>query len=403
MISTHILDNGLRVVTADAAGPVSYIGLAVNAGSRDDPHDAPGLAHFLEHTIFKGTTHRKAWHISNRMETVGGELNAYTTKELTMVYTVAPAGHTGRALELLADLVKNSIFPTPDIERERDIIIEEIHSYADSPSESVFDEFDELLYAGSDMAHNILGTPESVRNLTGEMARSFLERHYVPAQMSLYCVDANPARALRLIERHFGNLCFKSHDSLREVPAVRPVFEVVRDRNNSQANTILGCRVPGRNNPLRHALMLFNNILGGPAINSRLCQQIRERRGWVYTIESNIVNFSDCGTFYVYFGSDPSTVTRCCRIVREQINRLAQAPLSPAAFAKVRDQYCGQLNVLADNRESEAMALGRSLLLYGQVNTLDDTVDAIRNLSAENLLETAQFIASQTLSRLTIL
>lgn len=397
------LSNGLRCVARHSAGAVSYIGLAVNAGSRDDYPDAPGLAHFLEHTIFKGTRHRRAWHISNRMESIGGELNAYTTKELTMLYTIAPAGYVDRALELLADLVKNASFPTADVERERDIIIEEIHSYYDSPSEAVFDEFDENIYAGSAMAHNILGTEESVRRLDGTVARDFLDRYYVPANMVLYCVDPNPEKALKLAERYFGDMDHPAPVHNRIAPPVQSVFEKVSERDNSQANTICGCRIPGRHDPMRYAMMLFNNVLGGPALNSRLCQEIREKRGLVYSIESNVVMLSDCGTFTVYFGSDKSTVKRCERIIRDQIRRMADNPLSPRAFAQVRDQYCGQLDVLSDNRENCAMELGRSLLLYDEVRDLRYISDRIREVTAEQVRRCAEMITEADLSRLTLL
>lgn len=392
--------NGLRCVAEHSAGPVSYIGLAVNAGSRDDETGIYGQAHFVEHTIFKGTKHRRAWHISNRIESVGGELNAFTTKEMTMVYTIAPTGYAGRALELLSDLVKNASFPAPDTERERDIVIEEIHSYRDNPSEAVFDEFDELIYAGSAMAHNILGSEESVRRLTGSDARRFLDRFYNPRNMTLYCVDADPGRAMKLAERYFGDMNFPQAVTLRATPKVVDPFDVTRDRGNSQANTLLGVRIPDRYDSMRYPLTLFNNLLGGPAINSILCQQIRERRGLVYSIESNVVMMSDCGTFTVYFGSDPQTVNKCTRLVRESIDRLAQDTLSPRAFAKARDQFCGQLSVLSDNRENCAMSLGRSLLMYGEVRGLDYNIEQVRAVTAHQLRNAAELVASQTLSRL---
>lgn len=392
--------NGLRCVAERSAGPVSYIGLAVDAGSRDDDPQHYGLAHFLEHTIFKGTRHRRAWHISNRMESVGGELNAYTTKEMTMVYTIAPAGYADRALELLSDLVKNASFQQAETERERDIVIEEIHSYRDNPSEAVFDEFDELLYAGSGMAHNILGSEESVRGLDGHAARAFLDRYYTPGNMVLYCVDADPHKAVRLAERHFGDMRFPTASHHRVPPPVASPFDVSRDHSNSQANALLGVRIPDRNDAMRFPLTLFNNLLGGPAINSILCQQIRERRGLVYSIESNVVMMSDCGSFTVYFGSDPATVDKCTRLVRESIDRIAQKTLSPAAFAKARDQFCGQLSVLSDNRENCAMSLGRSLLMYGEVRGLEYNIEQIRSITAEQLRSAAELVASQTLSRL---
>lgn len=385
-----------------SAGPVSYIGLAVNAGSRDDPQSAPGLAHFLEHVIFKGTKHRRAWHITNRMESVGGELNAYTTKELTMLYTIAPVGHSLRAVELLADLVKNASFPEAETIRERDIVIEEISSYYDSPGDAVFDEFDELLYSGSGMAHNILGSEESVRHLDGRGAREFLDRYYVPANMAMYCVDSDPEKTLRYIERYFGDMEFEFTGHNRIVPPVNAPFDETRPRGNTQANTVLGCRVPGRRSNDRYALMLFNNILGGPGLNSRLNQQIRERRGLVYTIESTLTLLSDCGSLNIYYGCDPENVEKCRRLVREQIERLAEKELGELAFRHAKEQYCGQLAVLADNRENCAMALGRSLINYGRVTGLDELAKGIKNVTPGELRETACKIADTTLSRLTI-
>ena len=386
-----------------SAGPVSYIGLAVNAGSRQDPADLPGLAHFLEHTVFKGTRHRKAWHISSRMEAVGGELNAYTTKELTMIYTVAPSGNTARSLDLLADLVKNAIFPEAETLRERDVVIEEINSYIDSPSDAVFDTFEELIFAGSPLAHNILGTPESVERLDGPAARRFLDTYYTPGNMALYCVDSDPDKALKLIEKYFGDLEFPTAERVQTAPPVPDPFVLETDRHNTQANTVLGCRTPGRDDPARFPLMLFSNILGGPGLNSRLNQQIRERRGLVYTIECNLAMYSDCGTFTVYFGSDASAIKKCVRLVNDEILRLASEKLSPRAFNAARDQYCGQLAVLADNRENCAMSLGRSLLFHDEVRTLDYTAEHIRAVTPEELRMAAETVAKAVLSRYTIL
>lgn len=385
-----------------ASGPVSYIGLAVDAGSRDDPADGYGLAHFLEHTIFKGTRRRRAWHITNRMERIGGELNAYTTKELTMIYTVAPSGHTERAIELLADLVKCATFPAQECEREKDIVIEEIHSYSDSPSDAVFDEFDEFFYAGSGMAHNILGSEATVRGLDGAKARAFLDHCYTPGRITIYCVDSEPQKGLRLIERYFGDMDHPDAARTREVPPVNAPFEKVIDKGHTQANTILGCRIPGRISELRPAFSLFNNILGGPALNSRLAYNLRERHGLAYSVESNVMMFSDCGSFIVYLGHDPSTWKRCRKLIGDEIDSLAQSPMSPRAFERVRDQYCGQLAVLADNRESNAMALGRSLLFYDEVHTLSDTIEQIRRVTPEQLLMASRIVGESQMSILSI-
>lgn len=397
------LANGLRVVTHRLEGEVSYIGLVTGAGSRNEPAELEGLAHFVEHTVFKGTRHRSSWAISNRMEQVGGELNAYTSKEETMIYTNAPAGYESRALDLLADLVKNASFPKAEIEREREVIIEEINSYRDSPSDSVYDEFEELAYSGCPLAHNILGTPESVRSLTGEDARGFIDRWYTPRNMVVYaCGPGDPNKYLKLTEKYFGDLNFAETPRIREtIPALTP-FDETRDRDNHQANTVIGTRVFNREDPRRFALFLLNNYLGGPCMNSRLNLEMREKRGLVYTVESNVSLLSDTGLFTVYFGTDPSSVKKCEKIIRREIDRLAQNRLSDAAFNRISRQYCGQLLVSSDHRESRAMALAKSVLYFNQIVDIRATTERIRSVTAEDFREMAQLIAGNGLSRLTL-
>lgn len=397
----HTLSNGLRAVVERTNSEVSYVGALTNAGSRDEEIAHQGLAHFVEHTVFKGTRHRRSCHIASRMETIGGELNAYTTKEETMVYTNAPAGNVGRSLDLLSDLIKNCTFPPHEIEKEKEVIVEEINSYRDSPADSVYDEFDELIYAGSSLAHNILGTPESVRSLTGEAARGFIDAHYTPGNIVLYCSDpGDPERNLRLIERYFGDMEFPGGAPHREVPGVVAHFSEVHDRGGHQANCITGCRVFGRDDPRRHALFLLNNYLGGPCMNSRLNMEMRDRRGLVYTVESNVALLSDTGTMLIYYGCDPGQTARCQRIISSEIDRLAQNALTERTFAKVRDQYCGQLILSGEHRESRAMSLAKSLLYYGEIHDINYTSDRIRQLTAEDLMETARLIADSGLSTL---
>ncbi|MDE6028066.1 MAG: insulinase family protein, partial [Muribaculaceae bacterium] len=340
------LPNGLRVVAMQLSGEVSYIGMVVRAGSRNEDAEHEGLAHFVEHTLFKGTTNRKSWHISCRMEQVGGELNAYTTKEETMIYTNAPAGHAERAIELISDLVKNSNFPLSEIEKEREVIIEEIHSYQDSPAESVYDEFEELIYKGSSLAHNILGTPESVRRLSPADARGFIDRHYTPENMVVYCCDpGDPQKNIRLVEKYLGDLSFPCHKDREAAIAEAEIFNEVRDRDSHQANTIIGTRLFSRNDPRRHTLFLLNNYLGGPCMNSRLNMELRERRGLVYTVESNVSLLSDAGTMMIYFGTDPRSVDKCVAIIKKELDKVAQNLMPERSFAKIRDQYLGQLIV----------------------------------------------------------
>lgn len=397
------LRGGLRVVATRLPGDVSYIGLAVRAGSRNEDNEHEGLAHFVEHTLFKGTRHRKSWHISCRMEQVGGELNAYTTKEETMIYTNAPAGHAERAIELIADLVKYSNFPEAEIEKEREVIIEEIQSYKDSPSESVYDEFEELIYKGSSLAHNILGTPESVRRLTSADARSFIDSLYTPEDMVLYvCDPGDPEKNIRLAEKYFGDLDYTtSNRPDAPLPPVEP-FDQVRDHDNHQANTIVGTRLFSRNDPRRHALCLLNNYLGGPCMNSRLNMELRERRGLVYTVESNVSLLSDTGLILFYFGTDPASVNRCIAIIRKELLKVADSSLSERVFARIRDQYLGQMIVGSDHRESRCMSLAKSMLYYNEIHDIHSVTENIRNVTPEQFREMAQLIITNGLNRLTL-
>lgn len=398
------LHNGLRTVCWHTDGLVSYIGIVVNAGSRDEDADKEGLAHFVEHTIFKGTEKRRSWQVSSRMETVGGELNAYTSKEETMIYTNAPAGYEERAMELLSDLVTSSVFPASEIDRERDVVIEEINSYLDSPSDSVYDEFEELAYAGSGLAHNILGTAESVRSLSGSDCRNFIDRFYTPSEMVVYCCSPVPASRLgKLLERYFGCMHFPSARRERFCPPPMEAFSLCRDRGNHQANTIIGARLFGRSNPRRFALFLLNNYLGGPCMNSRLNRELREKRGYVYTVDSSISLMSDTGLMLIYFGSDPSTVDKCRKIVFSELDRLAQSPMGDVAFERIKRQYCGQLLVSSDHRENRAMSLAKSLLYYGCLHDISTMAANIEAVTAEDMRAVAELLAPSLCSSLTII
>ena len=397
------LKNGLRVVAMQLVGHVSYIGMVVRAGSRNEDADHEGLAHFVEHTIFKGTRRRKSWHISGRMEQVGGELNAYTTKEETMIYTNAPAGYAERAIELISDLVKRSNFPLSEIEKEREVIIEEIHSYEDSPAESVYDEFEELLYKGSPLAHNILGSPESVRRLSPDDARGFIDRNYTPENMVVYCCDpGDPEKNIRLVEKYLGDLSFPAAPRIDTSLPEAPAFDLVRDRDTHQANTILGTRLFSREDPRRHALFLLNNYLGGPCMNSRLNMELRERRGMVYTVESNVSLLSDTGSILIYFGTDPRSVDKCISLIKKEIDRAAQSAMPLRSFAKVRDQYLGQMIVGTDQRESRCMALAKSLLYYDEIHDIHTAAEHIRAVTPEDFRMMAEMILSNGLNRLTL-
>lgn len=396
------LSNGLRAVTARTPGAVSYIGVVVNVGSRDEC-DRHGLAHFVEHTLFKGTKKRKSWHISDRMESVGGELNAYTSKEETVVYISVPSGYVTRSLDLLSDLVTESIFPDAELDKERDVVSEEIYSYLDSPADSVYDEFEELIYAGSGLAHNILGTQESLARLSSADCRRFVDTFYTPTDMTVYCVDnGDPHKNMRLIEKYFGNMHFPAPQRERIMPAVPAPFNLTRDRDNHQANTIAGTRIFNRFDPRRFAMFLLNNYLGGPCMNSRLSNELRDKRGLVYTVDSSVSLLTDAGTFMVYFGCDSRNVKKCLQLIDKEIDKVAQSPMSPLKFEKIKRQYCGQLRLTSDNRESTSMSLGKSLLYFDTIHDIASTTAAISEVTAEQFMDAARMLSATPLSVLTL-
>lgn len=396
-----VLDNGLRCVYRQAPGAV-FCGLVVNVGSRNDPADLPGMAHFVEHTIFKGTSKRNSARIANYLECVGGELNAYTSKEETVVYAAAPSGYTARAFELLADITADSVFPAEELAKEREVIIDEINMYLDNPAERVFDEFDDLIYAGSAVGHNILGTPDSVRRIDSHHCREFLTRNYTAENSVLYCVsDDGVERVKRLAARVFSRLTSGPKRKSEARPEVNECFDEERQHSGHQAHTIMGCRVPGRFDESRYALFLLNNLLGGPGMNSVLNREMRDRRGLVYTVDSNVSLMSDSGTWLVYFGCDSHDVDKCRKIVTRELQHRADKVMSEATLNRAKTQYIGQLMISGEHKESRAMSLGKSVMYFGRVMDTDEVAERIRNVSGEEVRRAAEMICNHGLSRLT--
>lgn len=404
----HTLSNGMRVVACRSIGnAASYIGVIINAGSRDEASSVEGLAHFVEHTIFKGTDRRRSFHISNRMETIGGELNAYTSKEETVIFTNSPIGYAERALDLLADIIFNSRFPERELDMERTVVIEEIKSYLDSPAETVYDRFEELIYKGSGLSHNILGTEESVSRLSSADCRAFLDRYYTPSNMVLYISDPRPVeKSFRLAEKYFGGphpSAHASEDSLvasighsRITPPLHSPFNIVESRDGYQAHTITGCRLFPRTDPRRFALYLLNNYLGGPAMNSRLNQELRDRRGLVYSVDSNFALLSDAGVLMIYLGSSHDTVEKCLHLVDREIRRLADSELSQRTLDRIREQYYGQLMVSSDNRENRAMAMAKQLTYYGEVSGLATQIEHLRAVTPSEIRAVAELLTERS-------
>ena len=363
--SLHTLSNGLRVVYSRRNGNVAYCGVAVNAGSRDEDALHYGLAHFVEHTIFKGTRRRRAWHILNRMELVGGELNAYTTKEETLVYSVFPSGNMERAVELISDLVLNSVFPAKELEKEKEVVAEEIHSYRDTPSEAIYDDFEDLIFKGGELGHNILGTADCLANIGTNECLDYLKNLYVPTNMVLFAVGSIPDdRMFRLAERYFSPMHHCEQRKPRIYVPAAPAFDICSNTGSHQAHTLTGAATFGMHDSRKYALLLLNNLLGGPGMNSTLNVAIRERRGYAYTVESSVTLFSDCGLFSIYFGSDERNVKKCLR--------------------------------LSENLESNALTLGKGILNFGVVNTVDEVAAEIRAVTADGIREAAQMIGTRS-------
>lgn len=401
-IHYHTLANGLRLVHVSMPTQVAWCGLAINAGSRDEQEGHYGLAHFVEHTIFKGTKHRRAWHILNRMECVGGELNAYTTKEGTMLYSVFPGEHLPRAVDLLADLVQWSVFPQEELDRERDVVLEEAASYRDTPSDAVYDDFEDLLFADSELGHNILGRKEDLERLSSDDCMRYLKTLYVPANMAFFSVGpAHPDRVFRLAEKAFGAMSHALPPRHRSVPSSVAPFNKVIQIGTHQAHTIVGARVPDMSHPLRYALMLLNNILGGPGMNSLLNVELRERRGYVYTVESTLTLLSDCGWMEIYLGCDSRDVKSSLRVIDRITARLGQELLPERRLEAYKKQYCGQLVVAADSSEFMAMRAGRGLLYHGTVATVAQTIERIQAVTPDDIARAASYLSRDALSSLT--
>ena len=389
------LSNGLRVIHRHDASPVVYCGLGINAGSRDEAPGDEGLAHFCEHVTFKGTSRRRACHIINSLERVGGDLNAFTNKEDTVYYSAILRDHLPRAVDLLTDIVLHSTYPQAEIDREAEVIAVEIESYNDSPAELIYDEFDNMIFAGHPLGHNILGEAARIRQLTTEDAKRFTGMHYRPENMVFFAYgDISSTRLVRLLERatsDFPASTPRLPDLDTEGAALPPYVPVTRevDRGTHQAHVMVGCRAYGIHSERRIPLYLLNNILGGPGMNARLNIALRERRGLVYTVESSMANYSDTGAWSIYFGCDHQHVDRCLRLVRGELSRAASHPLTESQLAAAKRQLKGQIGIACDAREGFALSFGKSFLHYGWERDVERLYASIDSVTAEQMQEVA--------------
>lgn len=403
-VRTVLLSNGLRCVARQVAGATECCGVTFNSGSRDEIVDGDhGLAHFVEHTIFKGTTRRSGSYVLNRMEAVGGELNAFTTKEETTVYSLMPAGNFRRAMRLIGELASDSAFPEKGLQLEREVVCDEIDSYLDSPAEAAYDLFDEMAFAGNPLAHNILGRKQTVMSLTGERCRRYLrERFTANNGVCFYLGPAAPDAVFREMERASASLPPKAVETPRSLPSVCPPDVVVQDNGSHQCHTVMGTSIGGLHAPDRHITALAVNILGGPGMNALLNLALRERNGLVYTVEASTALYSDCGLMTIYFGCDHSDLEKCRRLVRRTLDRFAEKPLTERQLAAYKRQYLGQLTLGHDNKEQLALSSARAVLHGLNVPDLSETAAKIESISARQLNEAAIMLAEAPLRALTL-
>ena len=390
MYEYHTLPNGIKIILSHTPSRVIYSGVYINVGSRDESGADEGMAHFIEHSLFKGTEHRKAYHILNRIDGVGGELNAFTTKEETCVYATSLAEHLGRCLELFADVLFHSSFPEAEIEREKEVVIEEINSYSDSPSELIYDQYEELAYEGHPLSHNILGSKRNVRHFTPERLRLQMATNYAPSRMVISVVgDVDFKRLVRMCERYFGG--YESHPTAidRSRKPVFRSFERHIHRRTHQAHLLIGCEAPDIYHTDKTAFTLLNNILGGPAMNSRLNVAIRERYGFCYNIESQYVPFSDTGLFYVYAGVDMDAQEKARRMIVDELSRIAGEQLSERQLRQAQRQFIGQMAINNDNGSNEMQSIGKAYLNFDRVDTLEEMNADIMRLTPADLQRVA--------------
>lgn len=391
--TTYTLPNGLRMIHMPAQSPVAYCGYAVNAGARDEEPQEHGLAHFVEHMIFKGTEHHKANYILNRIESVGGELNAYTTKEETFVYSIFMKEHFLRAFDLLTDLVFYSSFPEIEIEKEKDVILDEISSYEDSPSELIFDDFENLLYKEHALGHNILGEEETLERFSTTTGKSFMNRYYTPGKMVFFSMGDIPFnKIVKWAESLFSTLPAHSSPQKRKVPTLSSASSLTMSKETHQAHVMIGSHAFSMFDEKRIPMFLLNNIIGGPGMNNRLNVSLREHNGLVYSVESNITSYTDTGLFSIYFGTDPKNKEKAIRLVHREIEKLHETKLTEKQLTAAKKQALGQLGVSIDNREGLFLNMGKSFLHYNFFASMEEVFNQINDITAEGILDIAQTV-----------
>jgi predicted Zn-dependent peptidase len=399
---TQRLPNGIRLIFKPVISPVSHAGLFFNTGTRDEKKDEHGMAHFVEHTVFKGTQKRNSYHIISRLEDVGGELNAYTTKEETCIHASFLNTDAERAVELIYDIAFNATFPEKEIVKEKEIIIDEINSYKDNPSEQIFDDFEEMIFPNHPLGRNILGTPKSLKKFNRDSILKFRQNNYFTDEI-VFCFVGNieNSQLIKLFEKYFTNVVEKLRKgSTMEKPVYTKFFRE-ESKRTFQTHCVIGSMAYNFVNEKRLTLHLLSNILGGPGLNSLLSLSLRDRHGCSYTTESSYTPYSDCGIFEVYFGTDKEHLDKCLKLVYKEFDVLKSQKLGTIKFSKAKKQLIGQMAIASDHNENLMMSIGKSYLVFDKVESLEEINRQIEAITEKQFLDVAnEILDSKTLSTL---
>jgi len=384
------LPNGLRLVYLHKNSVVGNFGVTILAGSRYETPEEEGLAHFIEHSIFKGTSHRKAYQVLSRLDAVGGELNAYTTKEEIAIYGTFTNPYLSRAIELIADISFNSIFPEKELEKEKEVILDELNSYLDSPSERIFDEFESHFFKGHPLGGNILGTEDSIRSFTREHILNYINKHFNLSNMVVsYVGNESLKKVIYWVEKYFHGEARKSNiGELSQFHPNKP-FKIKEAVSNFQTHAVVGGIAPNYNETARRGMTLLTNILGGPALNSRLTMSIREKHGYSYSVEANYTPYVDTGFWTIYLGTDSKYLDKSLKLVDKELKLVRETKLTPYQLGRAKEQLKGQIALSLESNSGLMLGLGKSLLLFDHIDTISDIYREIDSISAEDLIEIA--------------
>ncbi len=390
MYQTFTLPNGIKLLHRQISNGVAHLGLYVNAGSRDERADENGIAHFIEHMIFKGTRKRKAFHILSRMENVGGDLNAYTTKEETCIYCSFMPSYYDRALQLIQDITFNSVFPEKEIKKEKDVIVDEINSYRDNPSEEIYDEFENLLFDGHPIGRNILGTPDTVKHIKRNQLQHFVSENYSTSKIVIASVgNISFTRLKNLVLKYYSEISSSPSSQKRErFTNYQPASNSIGKPTYLSHGCIGNLAYP-MDDKRRLTMVLLNNILGGPGMNSRLNLSVREKYGFTYTIDSMYQSYSDSGVFCIYLGTMPGYMERSVELVHKEMDKLRKVKMGTLQIKRARQQLIGQLAISLESHLSEMLSKGKSLLHLNRVFTFEEICSGIEKITPEELMETA--------------